>query len=78
MFFFFQVSRKGVHTHFRTRSNDSLEPHKQVAGSVPPVASVSSFQSREPPDVANVPSTTLAGVSVTVNLIFNTIYRLSP
>ena len=57
-----QVSSNDVHTYLRTRTNDFLELLK----------------SRELPDVANVPFTTLAGALVTVALPFNDTYPLSP
>ena len=49
---------------------------KQAVTAVPPLAYVRSSQSHEPPSVANVPSTS-AGASVTVDLLFKGIYRLS-
>ena len=54
-----------------------LPSQKQAATAVPPFASVRSSQSHELPVVANVPSTTSAGASVTVALLFKGIHRLS-
>lgn len=46
-------------------SRDLGERFKEVDLPVPPLAAVGSSQNREPPDVANVPSTNVASASVT-------------